>query len=84
MAGPSSLRLCALLMPTDDPRFAGFTNRGYFSLLSTSFSTFFGSFFHAPRRMVTCFTMGIPAAMNNDFIMSLSMPAAEPRTPAPT
>ena len=26
----------------------------------------------------------IPAAMNSDFMMSLSMPAAEPRTPAPT
>ena len=28
-AGPSSLRSCALLMPTDEPRFAGFTNSGY-------------------------------------------------------
>ena len=31
-----------------------------------------------------CFTMGSPAAMNNDFMTSLSMPAAEPSTPAPT
>ena len=39
---------------------------------------------HALRNSVTCFTMGKPAAMNNDFMMSLSMPAAEPSTPAPT
>ena len=44
MAGPSSFLVWALLMPTDDPRFAGFTNTGYFNF-PTSFSTFFGSFF---------------------------------------
>jgi hypothetical protein len=43
MAGPSSLRSCAFEIPTDDPRFAGFTNTGYFSLLSTSLCTFFGA-----------------------------------------
>ena len=88
MAGPSSLRSCAFEIPTDDPRFAGFTKTGYFSLLSTSFCNFFGASFDMPsnwlRKTVTCFTMGNPAARNNDFMMSLSMPAEEPSTPAPT
>ena len=47
-------------------------------------ATFFGSLSQSLRRTVTCFTMGSPAALNNDFMMSLSMPAAEPSTPAPT
>ena len=84
MAGPSSFRSCAFEIPTDDPRFAGFTKTGYFSLLSTSFSTFLGLHSNRPRSTVTCFTMGNPAARNKDFIMSLSMPAEEPSTPAPT
>ena len=84
MAGPSSLRSCAFEIPTDDPRFAGFTKTGYFSLLSTSFCTFFGSRSNWLRNTVTCFTMGNPAARNKDFMMSLSMPAEEPSTPAPT
>ena len=33
-AGPSSLRSCALLMPTDEPRLAGFTKTGYLSAAS--------------------------------------------------
>src|SRR5205823_6307353 len=57
MAGPSSLRLCALLMPTEEPKFAGFTNTGYFSLLVTSFSMRFGYFCQALRRTVTCLAM---------------------------
>ena len=78
------MRSRAFEIPTDDPRFAGFTNTGYFSLLSTSFWTFFGALSQSLRSTVTCFTMGSPAALNNDFMTSLSMPAAEPRTPAPT
>src|SRR5205807_897309 len=66
------------------PRFAGFTNTGYFSLLSASFWIFFGSLSQVLRKNVTCFTIGSPAARNSDFMMSLSMPAAEPSTPAPT
>ena len=37
IAGPSSVLSRAFEIPTDDPRFAGFTNTGYFNLLSTSF-----------------------------------------------
>jgi hypothetical protein len=53
-------------------------------LLSTSFSTFFAAPSQAERNTVTCFTMGKPAVRNSAFITSLSIPAAEPSTPAPT
>ena len=71
-------------MPTDEPRFAGFTNTGYFSEPSISLRAFFGCSRHMLRKTVTCFTIGKPASRKRRFIMSLSMPADEPSTPAPT
>jgi hypothetical protein len=84
MAGPSSLRSCALLIPTDDPRFAGLTKSGYFSEDSSLVMIFRGLFCHSRRRNVTCLVMGNPAARKRRFIISLSMPVAEPTTPDPT
>ena len=37
-----------------------------------------------PAPQPLSFTIDNPAARKSDFMMSLSMPAAEPRTPAPT
>ena len=84
MAAPSSSRSLTFEIPTEEPRFAGLTKTGYFNSDSICFLTFFASASHRLRNTVTCFTMGSPAAEKSRFITSLSIPAAEPRTPAPT
>ena len=84
MAAASSLRSRTLLMPTDDPRLAGFTNTGYCSFSSIILVHLRGFAFHSPRSSVTCFTMGKPAIANIFFMASLSMPTDEPSTPDPT
>ena len=71
-------------MPTDEPRFAGFTNTGYFSAFSICATALRGDFSHSARSTVTCFTIGSLACAKRRFITSLSMPADEPRTPEPT
>ena len=83
-AGRNSLRLCALEMPTDEPRLAGFTKTGYLSAASTCAMAFRGARSHSARSSVTCLTMGNLAWAKSRFITSLSMPAAEPSTPEPT
>ena len=45
---------------------------------------FFASSCQSRRSTVTCRTSGRPPSANSRFITSLSMPAAEPSTPAPT
>ena len=84
MAASSSLRSCTLQIPTELPRLAGLANTGYFSVFSISRRTFLGSLSHCERSTVTCFTISNPAWRKRRFMTSLSMPAAEPSTPAPT
>src|SRR5207248_2369195 len=62
MAAGSSPRPCTLLMPTDEPRFAGFTNTGYFSLLSISLQILLALFCHSRRNTVAWRTSGRPPA----------------------
>ena len=68
-------------MPTDEPRFAGFTKSGRPSWSrASSKSIGFDEYLLAAINRAT----GMPASLSNRFITSLSMPMAEPSTPAPT
>jgi hypothetical protein len=70
-----------LLIPTDDPRFAGLTKQGKPSsaarrAIASGVST---AVWATIQRQ-----SGRPASRKSDFIAALSIPVAEARTPAPT
>ena len=74
----SSARSCTFEIPTDDPRFAGFTNIGNGSRGTTSAVS------SVPRDSVTYSTTGSPRSRQTRFIISLSMERDDASTPAPT
>ena len=72
-------------MPTLEPRLAGLTKQGYPSSSATRRRQAPG----VGRPLVVaqddrCGTTGSPWARNTAFIVALSIPTAEARTPAPT
>ncbi len=71
-------------MPTDEPALAGFVKRGKPSAAATSASTRLGSALKASSRIVRKLVTGTAASRSSLFITSLSIPMAEPNTPAPT
>ena len=77
----SSARSCAFETPTDEPRFAGFTKHGYPSSASTRSANATPSW---PSRNDADAATRKPHAANARFIITLSIPTAEPTTPAPT
>ena len=73
--------LVILLMPTLDPRRAGFTKQGGAmpaAASSASWSCF------TPARKVTLGAVAMPALASSGLTRSLSMVSAEPATPDPT
>ena len=68
-------------MPTDEPKFAGFTKSGKPSSPRAS-----SKLISLEEYLLTVMNrpMGMPASLSNRFMTSLSMPTAEPSTPAPT
>ena len=81
MAASSSARSCALDTPTDEPMLAGLTKQGRPSSRSTRAQNPATS---PPSRSGRKRGVGSPQATNARFIITLSMPTAEPSTPAPT
>ena len=73
-----------LLMPTLEPRLAGFTKQGNPIWAATAASTVAGAAAHSCRFSDRYGTTGRPWARNMSFMATLSMPSAEPSTPAPT
>src|SRR5271168_3149668 len=82
-AGKSAARR-TLVMPTDEPSVAGFTNTGKRNLRATAFFTASGFACHSARMTTRHSTTGIRASRNRRFCTSLSMPTAEASTPEPT
>ena len=74
----------AFEIPTLDPRFAGFTKTGNRSSFVTRAAMPFASAFHSRRSTTRYGPTGSVWAMNSVFITALSMPTADPSTPAPT
>ena len=66
----------------DQKSLAGFTNTGYPSSRCTRAVIDEASRSHSRRITVRCFTMGSPDAAKSVFITALSIPTAEPTTPA--
>src|SRR5680860_690080 len=81
IAASSSARSRALPTPTDDPMLAGFTKHGMPSSASTWSANVVTSW---PSRWASHRGVGRPQAAKARFIITLSMPTAEPRTPLPT
>ena len=71
-------------IPTEEPRFEGLTKQGKPSVSATRRATGAGSSRHSRRATTRYSTIGRPWAAKTAFIIALSMPTAEARTPAPT
>ena len=71
------------VMPTEDPSAAGFTNIGYPSRCARA-CTPSRSRSHTGSSTTSKGTTARPASRNRTFCTALSIPTAEPRTPAPT
>ena len=69
--------------PTDEPAFTGLTNSGHPSLAAPA-SAAAGSRANAAAVTTVKSTTGIPASRRRRLATSLSIPTAEPSTPAPT
>ena len=83
IAGPSSLRSCALLMPTEEPRFAGLTKSGYLSAASSLAMTFLGSCFHSLAEEGYVLGDGQPGGEEealHDFFVHARLPSRAPRS----
>ncbi len=77
MAARNSSQLRAFEIPTEEPKFAGFTNIGYpHGAHSRGRSS--------PRRSVMYSATGNPRSFASRFITSLSIATDDPSTPAPT
>ena len=79
IAWTNSSAVPALLMPTDEPSRAGLTNSG-----RPSSATAASNEGASPRAKVTKRAIGRPASRMSRLATSLSIAAAEPRTPEPT
>ncbi len=84
IAAASSFASCALVIPTELPSVAGFTNTGKRNFLRIARRIFPREFSHSARGMARNSPTGSLACRNRRFCMSLSMPTAEPITPEPT
>src|SRR4051812_32563115 len=81
IAASNSTRLCGFETPTEEPMFAGFTKQGRDNSCSTRAANSLASPLSLSSRYRAC---GRPAALNARFIITLSMPTADPSTPDPT